>query len=236
MHLTEQGYAGADNLEVMTQAVRYNAYLFDLLDELLRDDSRPVLDFGAGLGTFAGLLQHRGCSVTCVEPDEAMRSRLERMGLRSHASVAELPGASYGLIYSFNVLEHIRDDLDTLVQLRHQLAADGRLLLFVPAFQLLYSSMDRKVGHFRRYRMDGLTGLLRDAGYEVDSARYVDSLGFFASLVYRLVGRGDGSIDDRALIVYDRWVFPLSVLIDRLTWRWFGKNLAVVARPAAGLS
>lgn len=226
----QDGYSGTENLEVMAGAVRYNAYLLNLVCKHLPEGPSPVMDFGAGSGTFALPLRNRGWPITCVEPDADLRHRLEQHGLATARTVSLLPARSFALVYSLNVLEHIRDDLATLVELREYLADGGVLLLYVPAFQSLYSSMDRKVGHFRRYRRAGLTALLRQAGYVVEMARYVDCLGYVAGLLYRLIGRDDGTIDKRPLALYDRWVFPLSVHLDRLVGRWLGKNLVVVAR------
>ena len=70
----------------------------------------------------------------------------------------------------------------------------GRFYLYVPAFPLLFSAMDRKVGHHRRYRLAGLTSQLQRAGFRVLRARYADSLGFFATL---LRGKGTYDLDSR---------------------------------------
>ncbi|MGI9264633.1 MAG: class I SAM-dependent methyltransferase, partial [Gammaproteobacteria bacterium] len=105
----------------------------------------------------------------------------------------------------------------------------GRLLLYVPAFNVLFSSMDRKVGHFRRYRRRQLVALAGAAGFTVEQGRYVDSLGFLAALLYRFVGGDSGDINRRSLAVYDRFVFPLSRLLDTILWPFAGKNLLVTA-------
>jgi SAM-dependent methyltransferase len=227
---SNMNYSGTDNLEVMAEAVRYNAYLIGLVRACLPERNGRILDFGAGSGTFALPLHREGLPVACVEPDPGLCRLLEQHGLRATQSLPDPPDEPFALIYSLNVLEHIQDDFAALVNLRRHLAPDGTLMLYVPAFQLLYSSMDRKVGHFRRYRRAGLMQLLRRAGYEVQSARYVDSLGFLAALVYRFLGRSDGTIDRKALAAYDRWVFPLSVAVDHLSGRLFGKNLVVISR------
>lgn len=222
-------YSGLDNLEVMAEAVRYNAFLVDRLRAQV-PPAGAVMDFGAGSGTFAVPLHREGVAVTCVEPDESLCRRLEEQGLAATRCLDGLPKAAFALIYSFNVLEHIDDDLGTLEKLKAYLTPHGILLLYVPAFQLLYSTMDRRVGHFRRYRRSRLVQLLERAGYSVEKARYADSLGFVAALVYRVLGSDDGSINRRALAFYDRWVFPVSVLLDRVVGRWFGKNVIVLAR------
>ena len=73
-----------------------------------------------------------------------------------------------------------------------------------------------------------MTRLAAEAGFVVERCRYVDSLGFFAALVYRLVSRS-GTLNTRSVERYDRFVFPLSRRIDRVAGRWIGKNLLLEA-------
>lgn len=222
-------YTGIENLEVMAEARNYNAYLAGLIERHIPRGTR-VLDFGAGAGTFALPASRAGRELVCLEPDAELRQHLRSLGLNSVASLAELQPDSFAAVYSFNVLEHIADDRAALAELHDVLKDGGTLLLYVPAFQLLFSSMDEKVGHHRRYRRGMLMGRVRGAGFEVLSASYVDSLGFFAALLYRLLDRGGGDINRRALALYDRVLFPVSRVLDRITGRLLGKNLLLIAR------
>jgi SAM-dependent methyltransferase len=221
-------YTGTDNLEVMAEAVNYNAFLHAQVAARARPGD-AILDFGAGIGTFARELVRRGHAVACVEPDHAQAQRLAAEGLRVVEGLDQLADASLDYAYTLNVLEHIEDDAAAVRGIAAKLRPGGRLLVYVPAFQVLYSSMDRKVGHVRRYRRDGLADVVRDAGLGNVVARYVDSLGFLAALAYRVVGNDDGTIDRRALRTYDRYVFPASRVLDRLVGRWFGKNVLLTA-------
>jgi len=134
------------------------------------------------------MLRERGVSVLCIEPDPAQCARIREAGMTAFAGLDALPDGSLCYVYSLNVLEHIEDDESALRLIATKLASEGRLLLCGPAFQLLFSSMDRKVGHFRRYRRQQLIGLARRAGLKVVVARYADSLGFLATLVYKMAG------------------------------------------------
>jgi SAM-dependent methyltransferase len=141
----------------------------------------------------------------------------------------------FDLIYSINVLEHIQDDLAVLRLLYKCLKDGGRLKVLVPAFKLLYGRMDEHVGHVRRYSRGALNALLKDAGFESAELCYFDSIGFFASLLYKLTG-GRGDIDPADVSKYDRYVFPLSARLDEAFFkRALGKNLmagAVKSRKA----
>ncbi|HYD80941.1 MAG TPA: class I SAM-dependent methyltransferase [Paucimonas sp.] len=222
-------YTGTDNLEVMAEAVNYNRFLLSLIRRHARRTD-AIVDFGSGIGTFARELRDNGYRVHCIEPDAAQAAVISAAGLPVSASLAALQDDSVDYLYTLNVLEHIEDDGAALRELRAKLKPDGKLLVYVPAFQVLYSSMDRKVGHFRRYTRRELTGKLRQAGFHVTTARYADSIGFFASLVFRFAGGDSGTLNRKALILYDRIVFPLSRLCDFLFSPFFGKNVVAVAR------
>jgi putative flippase GtrA/predicted SAM-dependent methyltransferase len=227
--LAEIGYTGRDNLEVMRHAERYNAWLVDLVLRHAPADAH-ALDFGAGSGTFAAKLHRMGLRLICMEPDTVLRTQLRESGLEAVGSLEDVQDASFDYIYSLNVLEHIDDDLFALRQLRSKLRPGGLLLVYVPALPVLYSAMDRKVGHRRRYRRTPLIRLVNEAGFEVRVARYADSLGFLAALVYRIAGDESGNIDTRQLEFYDRNVFPVSLVLDKICARICGKNLLVIAQ------
>lgn len=220
-------YSGVDNLEVLVDAVRYNAYLVREVVTAAGEAGR-ALDFGAGIGTFAKAVRDTGLDVACVEPDDEMRAGLEADGLEAHADLTTVGEVPY--VYSLNVLEHIEDDGAALAGLAGVLAPGGTLMLYVPAFQVLFSAMDRKVGHFRRYHKGQLVALVQQAGLDVEQARYVDCLGFAASLVYKAVGSRQGDLSPGSVKLYDRAVFPVSRVLDRLLQPLLGKNLLVVAR------
>lgn len=224
-------YSGTENLEVMAEAVKYNSFLVALIRHEMRP-SQPVLDFGAGIGTFARAVSGHGCEIECVEPDARQRARIAAAGLRAWPDLGDVPNASVDLLYSFNVLEHIEDDVAALQTCHQKIKPGGRILIYVPAFQVLYSSMDKQVGHWRRYSRQELTAKVRQAGFEVLRCEYVDSAGFFASLLFKAFGNDQGTINRRALVAYDRYVFPLSRLADKVLGRVLGKNVVLVARRA----
>lgn len=225
----ELGYSGRENLDAMEHARNYNAYLLDLIRRHVAGPE--VMDFGAGAGTFAIPAARRYPRVVCVEPDASLAHHLRAVaGLEVFTDIRAVPAASVDAIYSFNVLEHIEDDEMMLHELRQRLRSGGTLLLYVPAFNLLFSSMDRKVGHFRRYRRGCLERRLRRAGFEIVLSRYADSIGFLAALTYKLIGDRSGVISAGSVRAYDTFVFPVSRTLDHAAGTLFGKNVIAVAR------
>jgi SAM-dependent methyltransferase len=223
------GYTGIANLEVMEEAVRYNRFLLDMILPLALE-RRRVLDFGAGTGTFACKLLAEGADICCVEPDPRLRLALQRKIPQTYGDLAELASESIDLAYSLNVLEHIEDDAAALSGLRRVLKPGGRLVLYVPAFMVLFSAMDRAIGHVRRYRKKALARLVESAGFAIDDVRYADSLGFLAALAFKAAGPRSGALSPRAVKFYDRWLFPVSRILDLGLAPIVGKNLVLRAR------
>ncbi|MWD29577.1 methyltransferase domain-containing protein [Aquicoccus sp. SCR17] len=219
----------------MLEAETYNRFLTECV-ERFAGEATSILDFGAGMGTFAERVRSRGRPLDCLEPDRSLASILETRNFTTFRRSEDIATASYDYVYSLNVFEHIEDDRAAAREVCRILRPGGALFIYVPAFQILFGSMDRKVEHFRRYTRQSLARLVREAGLEIETLSYADSLGFFATLAYNLTASGDGSINTRSIRFYDRYVFPLSRQIDRATSGLLGKNVFVVARkPATAL-
>lgn len=221
-------YSGTKNLEVMAEAVNYNKFLINLILEKIKKTDQ-ILDFGAGTGTFSKAIHDYGFKLKVYEIDSWLLKKLKNLGLDTTSSSSNLKDKSFDFIYSFNVLEHIDDDVVALKELKRLLKSRGLLLIYVPAFMCLFSSMDVRVGHIRRYNKNELLQKMKFAGFKIQSVSYVDSIGFFASLAYRFLRRNSGLLNTKSIIFYDRIIFPLSRICDTFFSKFIGKNLMIYA-------
>ncbi|MBO0891863.1 MAG: methyltransferase domain-containing protein, partial [Acidothermales bacterium] len=99
-------------------------------------------------------------------------------------------GEVFDLVTAFDVVEHIEDDVAALRGLRAALVPGGRLVLTVPAYQLLWSQHDVNNGHYRRYRRAQLAdALTRAGGLQIDRLAYFNSLLFPPAVAVRLFDR-----------------------------------------------
>lgn len=231
--MKKYAYTGQDNLEVMSGADNYNAYQRDFLLSALGsiDTVNPViLDFGAGIGTYADMLRssRRGLTIECVEPTESQAKILRKKGYKVYKNIRDVK-KQYDVVYSLNVLEHIEDDEAALKSQVSVLKPRGIVVAYVPAFMLLYGNLDRLVEHWRRYTFDDLKRIANQADVHVESLRYCDPLGFFAALLYRVIG-GSGHLKQSNVWLFDKIIFPLSSAIEPLTRGLFGKNALAIYR------
>jgi 2-polyprenyl-3-methyl-5-hydroxy-6-metoxy-1,4-benzoquinol methylase len=222
-------YSGRDNLEAMKYATNYNAFLFHLIKKGISRKDR-VLDFGAGIGTFAKLISKFASDTICIEPDKDQLNHIKyELGLKAKSNLDLVKNESVDVIYSLNVFEHIQDDFSAIKQCYKKIKPGGSLLVYVPAYQLLFSNMDKHVGHFRRYSMSDLSQKINASGFTIEKAEYIDSLGFLISFLYKFINK-DGKISIKSIKIYDTFIFRISRLLDLLFGKYFGKNLFIIAK------
>jgi trans-aconitate methyltransferase len=225
-------YSGRDNLDVMAHAKNYNRFLLDLVLQNAHPD-QSIVDFGAGNGTFAGPIAKSHDRIVCIETDPTLCAALQSQGLTVVNDLAQLADGSVDYLYSLNVLEHIEDDGAIAAMWFKKLRPGGQILVFVPAFQFLFTSMDQHVGHHRRYTRTSLTRVIQKAQFQITDSYYADSVGVLATLLYKVLDQGGGQVNVRMLRIYDQWCFPISRIFDRITRRFIGKNAIVRAvKPA----
>lgn len=220
--MSEFVYEGTEVLENLTEAVNYNHALRDLV---IRESQKgETLDFGAGIGTFSDLLKDE-LYPKCLEIDQDQAKLLTQKGFHV---VQGLQDQSWDFIYSLNVMEHIEDDKKIASELISSLNPGGKLLIFVPAFNLLFSDLDKKVGHFRRYKREDLKSLFSQKGLKIQKLKYFDTIGFFFALLFKILNLKTDQINIRNVIIFDRIFFPLNKILDPLFSRILGKNVYVV--------
>ena len=234
----------------ISHAPAYNGWLVDSLREAWTGSSR-VLDVGCSIGNVTQVVADRlaaqgkpGAVVVGVEIiPEAAREFEERFGERKDMQVvvADIMSASreldaqapFDAAVSFNVLEHIEDDVAALRAIATRLKPGGRLGLIVPGGgNQLYGTLDALDRHYRRYTPARLERRLEDAGYEVIAIRKVNMLG---AIFWYIKGRVIRSqrFDVGEVKRFDRMV-PVLRRLDAIAGPPFGQSLAAVARVPAG--
>ena len=235
----KHGYAGKD-LEAMSFAVNYHRWILSIFEPYL---GTRVVEVGAGKGSFSELLLERRLeSLSLVEPSTAMHQELHRrieelspsVTVKTYNDVFENVAEQIrsdqrpdSIIY-VNVLEHIADDVNELNVINNTLAVGGRLFIFVPALRWLHGSMDRQLGHFRRYTRTELEKKCVASRFRVIASRYFDVLGVLPWWVkYRLLQSNE--MEPGAVRFYDQRVVPVAKTLESRLKPPVGKNVLLVA-------
>lgn len=226
-------YSGSDELFNSEKYLKsYNNHIVSLLDQQSHGDI-SILDFGAGIGTLATLYYQKNKVLPeCIEIDISLQKILKKRGFKLIHNTESINDI-YDLIYSSNVLEHIPNDSDVIKDLYKMLKKNKYLALYLPAFSILYSDLDRSVGHYRRYDKRDISKKINEAGFQIIKIHYVDTLGFFIWLIYKIIGvksfKNDRS--GKTLDFFDRYLFPISYFFDVIGFRkLFGKSILIIAK------
>lgn len=230
-------HAGVETLEILAEAPRYNRWQFDMVAPWL---GGRILEVGAGIGNMSEqFLEGRPDLLVVTDTDAFYRARLaERFAGRPEVVVEALsmPDLSAGprfaeyrldTVIATNVVEHIEDDLGTVRTMRSLLVSGGRAVILVPALQSIYGTLDRELGHFRRYSPARLRLLLERAGLAVEQLRWFNRVGVFGWWLNGRV-RKVSRIPLDQLRSFDRLV-PL-LRLERFLPLPFGQSLIAVGR------
>ena len=171
------------------------------LERLFRDvkasehSTVNILDVGCGTGANLEMLSEFGVAEGVDVSTEAL-SFCQARGLQNvklgAAEALPYEDDSFDLVTGLDVVEHLDDDLAGLKEMRRILRPGGRALLFVPAFMFLWGVQDDISNHRRRYTLKGLKRVVREAGFEVERATYVNISFFTPILLGRLFMRATG--------------------------------------------
>lgn len=137
---------------------------------------RTVADVGAGDALFAGLVARLGHEVVAIDPEPAALAAAQRefareaFGARARAvagTAEAIPAAdgSIGAALLLDVLEHLRNPVRALAELRRVLAADAALLVATPSWR--YGHRADPVYHLDEYREEELARQLRATGFGI---------------------------------------------------------------------
>jgi 2-polyprenyl-3-methyl-5-hydroxy-6-metoxy-1,4-benzoquinol methylase len=150
---------------------------------LARCPAVRALDVGSGDGWFAQQLL-RWCpavdGMVCwdIHYDEAtLRTLATTAGPVQFTRMR--PPERFGLLLLLDVLEHVQEDRALLQSLvRENIVPDGFVILSVPAWPVLYTKHDRRLGHVRRYTPSQCRAMIGECGLSI-----VQSGGLFHSLL-----------------------------------------------------
>ena len=129
----------------------------DLVLETHPDRTGRILEIGCSGGLLMEQLRADGYrQMTGIDISSDAVELCRRKGIPdAHVMDAQQPAfadAQFEVITASDVLEHLADEAGALREWFRILKPGGVLIVFVPAFQLLWSEHDEANKHFRRYR------------------------------------------------------------------------------------
>lgn len=229
--------------EAALQKVREDRLLIDAVDQWLYEEIAPflgnrILEIGCGLGNFARHLADRSFyagvevsqdSVNYVNDffrdHKHMRAYLGDATAEDFANFAQF---DLDTIFSLNVFEHIEDHESALRNAYNVLQPGGRMILVVPAHMTLYGTIDRAIGHYRRYDKLTTKELFERVGFTCQTQKYINALGALGWWVNGRLGRSETPPSGQ-LRLFNK-IVPLIKRLERILPPPFGISLLTVGQ------
>jgi ubiquinone/menaquinone biosynthesis C-methylase UbiE len=220
-----------------------------LVEQERPDKDSRILEIGCSGGLLMKELQALGLGQpTGIDISSDAIALCRRAGLDAHQMDAQelaLPASSFDVVTASDVLEHLVDEAKAVQEWKRVLKPAGLLIVFVPAFKLLWSKHDEANKHYRRYRRARLVHLLEFSGYVIERSSYWNMALFAPIAAVRLLGRLRAGRDDpkaegdltetpklvnfllASILRLENWFLRLGV-----NWP-FGVSVFVLARKAS---
>ncbi|UII77620.1 class I SAM-dependent methyltransferase [Flagellimonas sp. HMM57] len=99
------------------------------------DESKSLLDIGAGTGDFLKSAISKGFKVAGIEPNQKARTNAELKGITLHQDLADVKNHKFQVITMWHVLEHLPNLQEQIKQIAQLLESNGTLFVAVPNFK-----------------------------------------------------------------------------------------------------
>jgi len=208
-------------------ARNYRNYQLDLIRKFVGGN---ILEVGPGRGEIIENFICADNKITMIDTDEEMckviRERFKNSDVRILNSNISSLEEKFDTILYMDVIEHIENDIKELDQAISKLNKNGKLVIIVPAFSILFSDFDKSVGHFRRYTKKNFFNY-KNSEVKLCNLKYFDSLGFFILFLSKILKFKGNS---KAVFGIKVWnmLIPISRLIDKIIFHSLGKSLICV--------
>jgi 2-polyprenyl-3-methyl-5-hydroxy-6-metoxy-1,4-benzoquinol methylase len=224
-------------LEVIEDAGKFNHWMYQTIQPFLQGN---ILEIGSGIGNISAFFLTDNATITLSDTDAFYKEKLKN---KFH-SFQNLKGVflidiqdpcfettydsmkeQYDSIFLLNVLEHVADDNAALKNCRFLLKPGGSLLILTPAYSFLYSTLDKALGHYRRYTRSRLSSQLQVNNLVPKKSFYFNALGivaWFYGKVLRLK-----TIPATEMGLFNK-ATPLAKLIDKIMFRKIGLSVLIV--------
>jgi SAM-dependent methyltransferase len=231
---------GYNTLQIISRADQFNKWTYETIEPFLRGH---ILEIGSGLGNISkyAIMDNKDITLSDIDSNY-VRFLKERYSQEPHVSAVleiDMGNAdfcnyyqtlreSFDSIFILNVIEHVNNDAEALQNCRFLLKSGGLLIVLVPAYPLLFSNIDRALGHHRRYTSATLSALLLDQAFTIIERKYFNTLGIFGWILAGKILRSK-SIKSTEMKTFNKLV-PLARWTDKLFNRSFGLSVIAVAK------
>ena len=218
-------------LKYFDKAQNFRNYQQNLIKKYI---SGKVAEVGPGNGTNAKLYNKFFEQLHLYEPTKKLSNNLKKK-FKSEKKIKifnkkfNSKKKFYNTIIYLDVIEHIKDCEYEINKAYKGLKKNGHLIINVPAFQFLYSQFDKDVDHLKRYSKKDFKKILEKMKINKFIMFYYDSVGFFLSLISKIVTKDYKKKFGLKIKMWDKLI-GISKFLDIILLFNIGKSLVLIIK------
>src|SRR3989344_2109518 len=153
-----------------------------------------IIDIGCSGGLLLAELKSKGYNnVYGLDISKQAIEICKKSGLKNtfvgNALKTDFEDESFDVIIASDVLEHLNDDKKALSEWNRILRKNGKIILFVPAFQFLWSDHDVVNNHIKRYNKKDLIKLAESQNLNINRMSFWNFCLFLPSAINKIAKR-----------------------------------------------
>jgi len=237
MDFYSENESGTVTLQRLHAMIRYSEWIYTIIQPFIKG---RILEVGCGLGAMTRHLLQKNSPLVSIDLSEWHINEMKKT-FRDYPNLSMhhldflkdngdfLENRSFDTVMLINVLEHIEEELETLEKINSLMSnGNSNFILFVPAYQWLFGSLDRIVGHVRRYDKPYLQKVLKKSNFEPVYYRYMNVFGIFGWwLNARILKKQEFS--PLQIKVFDQLI-PVFSKIEKIFPPPCGQSILVIAK------
>ena len=236
----EQDKEGLDNLNVIAQADKFNAWMYETILPYCQGN---ILEIGSGIGNISNFFLVNNKKITLSDIRENYVKRLKD-NFKSYSTLSDAilldlvcPEfeikyqnflESFDTIFALNVIEHIENDELAIQNCKKLLKPNGNLIILVPAYQSLYNIFDKELYHYRRYTKKTLNPLFISEKLQIVSSKYFNAAGILGWFVSGKIQKNK-TLPKGQMSLFNKLV-PIFKLIDKVVFNKVGLSVITISK------
>lgn len=236
-HFKEIDTEGINTLSALSNANKLNSWFYSTIKPYCKG---RILEIGSGIGNISQYFIKDNFDITLSDlRDNYLEALTNHFPSTKSTNFKSLDLVdpnfdekhkdafdSYDTIFALNVIEHIKEDQQAILNCYKLLKKGGTLIILVPAYQLLYNRFDTELEHYKRYNQKMLSELFIQASFTIVHKQYFNAAGI---LGWFISGRilNNKILPEGQISLYDKLV-PVFKVMDKILFNKVGLSVMTV--------
>lgn len=233
----ENDNIGKETLNIFAHTNNFNSWMYETISSHC---SGRILEIGSGIGNISQYLLKSNSNVVLsdIRTDYLIHlrnrfptaKRIVKLNLEiiDFSSEAVLDLGQFDTIVALNVIEHIEHDDLAISNCYKLLKPGGKIIILVPAYQIIYNKIDQELAHYKRYSSHSIQKLLIEKHFLVVESKYFNFVGLIGWIFFGIISK-QRKLPKRPVGIFEAFV-PLFKIIDFLLLNKMGLSVITIAK------